>query len=100
MSDMTMVDTDQIKNTIAKLDGIVATIRANVKTAQDALSSLDKGWKSEAKAAFFTQATLDLEAMTEMEAQYAEIGELLQQAATEYENSDSELMSAANGLRL
>ena len=101
MGDTTMMDTDQIRSTISKLDGIVSSIRKNVATAKEALNSLDKGWKHEdVKTAFFTKARKDLEAMTEMEEQYAEMSELLREAASEFDRNEEEVASSFSSLRV
>lgn len=99
MSDMTMVDTDKLKSTISKLDNTMNSIRANVKTAREALDGLNKGWNSEAKNEFFRIVSTDLEAMTEMEEQYAEIGRLLEEIVVEFNRSEEEALSSMKSSR-
>ncbi|MDL2217507.1 hypothetical protein LJC27_02500 [Christensenellaceae bacterium OttesenSCG-928-M15] len=99
MSDMTMVDTDRLKQTVAKLDTTVAAIRANVKTVREALAALDKGWKSDVKNEFFRVANADLEAFLEMEAQYDEVSRILEQSITTFVSNEEAAISSLKTCR-
>lgn len=94
MSTQLMVDTDKIKSVAARMENIMASIRANVKTAKEAIAGLEKGWKSEVKDEFFRQVRIDLEAMDEMEQQYDEVIQCLQALLGSYDGAEQE--SASN----
>lgn len=99
MSDMTMVDTDRLKQTVSKLDNVVASIRANVKSIREAMASLEKGWQSDVKNEFFRVANVDLEALAEMEAQYDEVSRILEENINAFNANEQDAASSVKSSR-
>ena len=99
MANLTNADAAKIRSTAQKLADIDIDIIANVRKLVNTISTFDKGWQSEVKEQFMQNWQMDAEALVEMMDQYGEIQELLFQAAQEFENTESELMSKVQQLK-
>ena len=100
MAKLSNVDAAKIRSTAQKLGDIEAEIRTCVGKINDAISALDKGWQSEVKAQFMGVWQEDAEALCEMMEQYAEVQELLQQAAQDFERTEENMTSHVRKLRV
>ncbi|MDR0549153.1 MAG: WXG100 family type VII secretion target [Deltaproteobacteria bacterium] len=99
MPDVSNVESDKIISAAGQLDGVVDRLNGNVMKFADAIESLDKGWKSEVKAAFMATYRSDYEAMQEMIAQLREISATLRDAATDFDKTENDIQSSFSSLK-
>lgn len=99
MADMTNVDSEKIGSTISQLDESVSNISTCVAKFKEAIAVLDKGWTSSVKSDFMTRYQKDEEAMQEMLGQYREINTQLRDTASDFEKTESEILSGASALK-
>ncbi|MDR0818227.1 MAG: WXG100 family type VII secretion target [Oscillospiraceae bacterium] len=98
MSDTSNINPEEINKTVAKLDGIVGSIRGCFNAFNEAIAALDKGWVSEVKGAFMENYRTDSAAIQEMLDQYAEVNEQLKNSAAEFEKAESDILREVSAL--
>lgn len=98
MANLSNVDAAKIRATAQKLADIDADIISCVRKINDAISSLNKGWKSEVKAQFMAKWQEDAEALCEMMEQYEEVQELLLKSAQDFERTEEDMASQVRKL--
>lgn len=99
MANLSNVDADKIRSTASKLADTVADIISQVNKINDAMMSLDNGWKSEVKAQFMENWFEDSEALIEMMEQYEEVDTLLEEAAQNFEKNEEEMIAEVGKLK-
>lgn len=98
MAALSNVDSEKIRSTVSRLDGIAESISGCVGKFADAIEALDKGWVSDVKADFMARYQKDWQAMQEMLLQYREISAQLLDTATDLEKTESEILSSVRAL--
>lgn len=98
MPDISNIDSEKIISAAGQLDGIVDRINGCVGKFSDAIEALDKGWISEVKTGFMLTYQNDWEAMQEMLAQLREISDGLREAASDFDKTESEILSGMGAL--
>lgn len=99
MSELSNVDSDQIRSTVRNLEGTITGITAQVRKFQDAIANLDRGWKSSVKADFMSRYARDQAAMQEMIEQMQEINTQLVEIANDFDKAESETAGRIAQLR-
>lgn len=95
---MTNVDTGRIKSVVSQMDNLVEGMRADNAKIREAISALDKGWNAESKTKFMTRFRSEEEALAEMLEQYLEIGQVLREAADDFDKTETEINSQCGSL--
>lgn len=98
MADMTNVDTGRIKSVVSQMDNLVDGMRADSIKIREAINALDKGWNADSKAKFMSRFRAEEEALVEMLEQYLEIGQVLREAADDFERTENEISSQCGSL--
>lgn len=99
MPDISNIDSEKILSSASQLDGIVGRISTCVAKFDDAIATLDKGWVSEVKGGFMANYGADQGAAEEMLAQLQEINDGLRGAATDFDKSESDILTAVRALK-
>jgi uncharacterized protein YukE len=99
MSDISNVDPEQLKAAAKQLEDIANRIGGCVTKFHDAIQNLDKGWISEVKGSFMDNVQTDMEATGEMLAQLLEVSVELVDAASDFDKTESDMLSSVNALK-
>lgn len=100
MADMTNVDAQKLRQTASKVSNLASDLQNNVGKISDALGNLSKGWQSEVATKFLQNWQTDQEALNEMTNQYLEVGDILNELASDYEASESEVQGLVGKLKI
>ncbi len=100
MADMTNVDADKLRQTAQKIGNFAGDLSGNVSKINDALNSLSKTWQSEVATQFMQNWQADQAALQEMVDQYNEVAELMTELASDFDNSENEVMGLVGKLRI
>ncbi|MBE5860521.1 MAG: WXG100 family type VII secretion target [Butyrivibrio sp.] len=100
MADMTNVDADRLRQAANRVNSLAGDMSSNVGKINDALANLSKGWQSEVATKFLSNWQADQEALNEMVDQYLEIGDIMNELASDYEASESEVQGLMGKLRI
>lgn len=98
MSDISNIDSEKILAAVGQLDGIVDRMNGCVGKFADVIETLDKRWVSEVKAGFMSTYQTDWEAMQEMLAQLREINDGLKEAVSDFDKTESDIISNVGAL--
>ena len=99
MPDISNIDSEKILSAAGQLDGITDRINGCVGKFADAIQTLDKGWVSDVKAGFMATYQTDWEAAQEMIAQLHEITAGLQEAASDFDKTEGDIIGSVNALK-
>ena len=99
MPDISNIDSEKILSSASQLDGIVGRISTCASKFKDAIATLDRGWVSEVKSGFMANYEIDRGAVEEMLVQLQEINDGLRDAATDFDKSESDIITAVRALK-
>ena len=99
MANLTNVDAGKLQSAAQKLEDIDREIVSCVRKLHEAISTLDRGWKSEVKTQFMKNWEHDADALCEMMEQYEEVQRLILEAARDFDNTEQEMLSQVRQLR-
>lgn len=98
MSETSNIDSEKILASVQQLSGIIDRMNGCVGKFADAIETLDKGWVSEVKAGFMATYQEDWEALQEMLAQLREINAGLEEAASDFDKTEGDILSSVGAL--